>query len=116
MQSALIYRIDPDATVRLRAEMEARGWTIDICGRMLEMLRLIEERDYEVVVINADHMNVETCTMVGMIRELSREPRIILNLTAALDVPPPADLVRNNSVIVGDLTCEKLLEAAKANN
>ena len=116
MQNALIYYADPDSSSRLQADMKCCGWAIDVCDGMLETLRLIEERKYEVVVINAKCMNTETCAMIGMIGTLSQEPKVLLNLTGSADSTPLEDLPPSGSVIVGELTWEKFLHAASAEN
>ncbi len=112
MKSALIYRADIGFSDRFSADMERHGWTVDTCRGMLEMLRLIEEREYEIVVINAVHMDVEIYALVNMIKELSQKPKILLNLAKITAATLPADLLRTNSVVVGDLTWEKLMNAA----
>ena len=115
MQSALIYRADIGLSNSFSADMERHGWTVDTCQGMLEMLRRIEEREYEIVVINADHMDVEIYTLVSMIKELSAKPKILLKLARITGAMLPADLLRTNSVVVGDLTWEKLVKAANEN-
>ncbi len=113
MRNALIYHADPEISRKLRTDMEEHGWEIDACGGMLEMLRLIQERDYEIVVLSSDRMNAEVSTLMGTIRSLQRKPRILINLAGAIDSLAIANLTRNGTVIRGKLTPEKFLEAAR---
>lgn len=113
MQRALIYHAGPDISKQLQAEMTAHGWLIDVCNGMLEMLRLIEEQDYEIVVLSSDRMNVELSTLMGTIKTLQKRPRVLINLAGAIDSLAIANLARDGTVISGTLTSEKLLEAAR---
>ena len=115
MYKALIYHADLDVSAKLRADMEEHGWEIDACGGMLEMLRLIQERDYEIVVLSSDRMNVELSTLMGTIRSLREKPRILINLAGAIDSLAIANLTRNGTNIRGKLTPEKFLQAAEGN-
>jgi len=79
MQSALIYRADIGFSDRFSADMERHGWMVDTCRGMLEMLRLIEEREYEIVVLNAVHMDVEIYALEG------KKNRALAALRLAID-------------------------------
>jgi hypothetical protein len=114
MHKALIYHADLEISNKLRADMEEHGWEIDACGGMLEMLRLIQERNYEIVVLSSDRINAEVSTLMGTIGRLQKKPRILVNLAGALDSGAIPSLARAGTVIRGDLTSEKFLEAANA--
>ncbi len=112
MYRALIYHADLAVSAKLRADMEEHDWEIDACGGMLEMLRLIQERDYEIVVLSSDRMNVELSTLMGTIRTLREKPRILINLAGTIDSLAIANLTHSGTVIRGKLTPEKFIEAA----
>ena len=112
MQKMLLYHGDPDVSKHLQTEMTAHGWSIDACDGMLEMLRSIEERDYEIVILSSDRMNVELSMLIGTIRTLQRKPRILVNLAEEIDSLSLANLANDGGVIRGALTSEKLLEMA----
>ena len=113
MQKALIYQADPDVSDRLRAAVGPHDWSIDVCSGMLEMLRLIEEHDYEIVVLSSDRMNVELSTLIGTIKTLQKNPRIIINLEDAIGNLAITGLASEGAVIRGLLTPEKFLAAAQ---
>jgi hypothetical protein len=68
--------------------MEEYGWVIHSCEGMLEMLRLIAEDEYEIVILNAHCRNIEISTWLGAIKNLGRNPRILLNLPNSEDILP----------------------------
>ena len=112
MRKALIYHADREVSARLRVDMEKHGWNIDACGGMLELLRLIQESDYDIVVLSSDRMNVELSTLIGTVRNLREKPRILINLAGTIDSLAIVNLARNGTVIRGKLTPEKFIEAA----
>ena len=113
MPSALVYHPDPSTSKQLQAEMEANGWSLDVCEGMLQMLRLIEKDEYEIVVLNVSNLNMEVCTLLGTIKALQKKPRILLNLAESMESIPPTPLALDYPVIRGTLTREKLMEAAE---
>jgi DNA-binding response OmpR family regulator len=113
MQKALIYHPDPRTSRQLETDMASCGWAIDTCGGMMEMLRLIQESDYEIVVLISDRMNVEMSTLMRTIRTLQKKPRIIINLAGTIDCLGIDSLADDGAVIRGALTSEKLLKAAQ---
>jgi DNA-binding response OmpR family regulator len=113
MRKVLICQIDPQTASELKRDMEGFGWAIDSCGGMLEMLRLIEENEYEMVVLNANHRNVEICTRLEAIKALEKNPKILLNLPDSVETLPSLLLMADYPMIKGNLTTEKLLAAAQ---
>lgn len=113
MNKALIYQADPAASKRVQADMKTYGWSIDVCDGTLEMLRLIEKNEYNAVILNASHLNVEIYALLGAIKALERSPKIFLNFPQSGDLPSPALLTLEYPVIEGTLTSEKLLKAAQ---
>jgi hypothetical protein len=79
---------------------------------MLEMLRLIEDGDYGIVILSSDHMNVELSVLMGTIKSLRKTPRIIINLSETMDNMAIAALTPNEIIVRGDMTPEKLLAAS----
>ncbi len=112
MNRALIYHADSRISEKLRPFVEEHGWEIDSCGGMLEMLRLIQEINYDIVLLSSDRMNVELSTLIGTIRSLREKPRILVNLAGTIDGLSIANLAGAGSIIRGKLTPEKFLEAA----
>ncbi len=113
MNRVLIYQADPAASKRLQSEMKTHGWWLDVCEGTLELLRLIEKNEYNAVVLNANHLNVEIYALLGAIEALERSPRIFLNFPQSGNVPSPPLLTLEYPVIEGTLTSEKLLKAAQ---
>ena len=113
MQRALIYHPDLRTSGQLETDMASHGWAIDTCDGMMESLRLIQESDYEIVVLTSDRMNVEISTLMGTIRTLQKKPRIIINLAGTIDCLGIANLANDGAIIRGALTSEKLLKAAQ---
>ncbi len=113
MHKMLLYHGDPDISRQLQADMTVHGWSIDVCDGMLEMLRSIEERDYETVILSSGRMNMELSMLMGTIRTLQKQPRIIVNLAEGVDSLSMATLADGGSIIRGVLTTEKLLESAE---
>jgi len=111
MHSALVYRTDPDTLRELQTDMRAHEWTIDICDGMLQMLRLIEEKEYDLVILDLNHMNVEVSTLLETVKSLEKTPRILLNLSQSAHFLPTALLALDYPIIRGTLTSDKLLEA-----
>jgi hypothetical protein len=116
MHKALIYHAGSRMSKQLGEEMASHNWELDACNGMMEMLRLIQESDYEIVVLSSDRMNVELSTLVGTIRTLQKRPRIIVNLAGAIDCLGIANLARDGTIIRGTLTSEKLLKATREEN
>ncbi|RJP15313.1 MAG: hypothetical protein C4520_20230 [Candidatus Abyssobacteria bacterium SURF_5] len=110
MNKALVCQIDADVSAHLKQEMKRYGWSIDACDGMLEMLRLLETNDYDLVVLNATARNVEIHTRLGAIKALDKNPRIILNLAESENYMP-SSLIIEFPVIKGTLTTAKLLDA-----
>ena len=113
MHKMLLYHGDPDISRQLQTDMIDHGWSIDVCDGMLDMLRSIEERDYEIVILSSDRMNMELSMLVGTIRTLQKKPRILVNLAEGIDSLSMANLANDGGVIRGSLTTEKLLEMAE---
>jgi len=111
MQRVLIYRANPDSITQLRPDMEEKGWAVDESDGMLEMLRLIEEYRYEIVVLNASRLKVETCILLGTIGQLPYAPKVVLSLPEPIDALPTSVLRVGHSVVRGSLTSEKILDA-----
>lgn len=111
MQRILIYRADADSITQLRPDMEERGWAVDVCDGMLEMLRLIEEYMYEIVVLNVSRLKVETSILLGTIGQLPYTPKVVLNVSESIDALPTSSLLVGHSVVRGSLTSEKILGA-----
>lgn len=113
MRKALIYHADPEVSEQFEADMASHDWKIDTCNGMMQMLRMIQECNYEIVVLSSDRMNVELSTLLGTIRTLQNRPRIIVNLAEVIDSLGLANLARDGTIIQGKLTSEKLLEATQ---
>ena len=111
MHRVLIYRADPDSITQLRPDMEEEGWAVDECDGMLEMLRLIEEYIYEIVVLNVSRLKVETSILLGTIGQLSYAPKVVLSMPEPIDALPTSALQVGHSVVRGSLTSEKILGA-----
>jgi DNA-binding response OmpR family regulator len=113
MQKALIYHPNVKTSRQLKTDMASHGWAIDTCDGMMEMLRLIQESDYKIIVLSSGRMNVEISTLMGTIKALKKKPRIIINLAGPIDCLGVSALVNDGAIIRGDLTSEKLLKAAQ---
>ena len=110
MKRILIFQVDPEVSRRLQSEMMHHDWAVDICNGTLEMLRAIQEEDYEIAVLSSDHMSVELSMLMGAIKTLQKKPRIVINLSGIIDSLVIANLARDGTLIRGALTPEKLLE------
>lgn len=108
----LVCQIDPTVTTQLKNEMKQCGWAVDRCEGMLEMLRLLQEGQYDFVVLNLSSRNVEIYTRLGAIRALGKNTKILLNVSdpEGFVVSP---LMFEYPVITGALTGEKLLNAVQ---
>jgi DNA-binding NtrC family response regulator len=113
MHSVLVCHPDPDTFPHLKADMGSRGWSLEVCDGMLEMLRLIQGNEYEVVVLDATRLNVEVCALLGTIETLEKNPRIVLHVPEAIDSIPAVLLTLDYPIIKGLLTSNKLLEAVQ---
>lgn len=111
MLTVLVCQIDPEISSELKQAMEEYGWIIHSCEGLLEMLRLIEKNDYDVVLLNANHRSVEVSTRLEAIKALGKDPRIFLNLPNSAEILPSLLLITNYPMIKGVLTIEKLLAA-----
>ena len=113
MHKALVYRADPDASKQLQADMRGREWRIEVCDGMLQMLRLIEASEYDIVILDISHMSVEVSTLLEIIKALEKTPKILLNLTESDHILPTALLALDYPLIRGTLTSDKFLEAVQ---
>lgn len=111
MRKILICRVDPETSSRLKREMDNYGWAVDSCEGMLEMLRLIEKNEYDMIILNASDRNVEVHTRLGAIKALEKNPRIVLNLPDSEKSFPALLFMADYQTIKGALTSEKLLVA-----
>ncbi|GAB4353448.1 MAG: hypothetical protein Kow0099_37670 [Candidatus Abyssubacteria bacterium] len=100
-------------TPQMRSSLEGRGWTIDACESMLEMLRLIEERDYDLVILRITPHGLDFQTITGAIRELGKNPKLVLNLVEMTDILSPSALAPDVPIIRGRLTTENILETTQ---
>ncbi len=92
--------------------MRHLGWAVDTCEGMLEMLRLLDRNDYEILILNLSQRNVEIQTRLGAIKALNKNPKILLNLIESEDVLS-SSLILEYPVIKGRLTPEKFLNAVQ---
>jgi len=113
MPKVLMCQVDPQISSKLKSVMEEYGWAIHSCEGMLEMLRLIAEDEYEIVILNANCRNIEISTWLGAIKNLGKNPRIFLNLPNSEEILPSLLLMAEYPMINGALTVEKLLTAVQ---
>jgi DNA-binding response OmpR family regulator len=113
MPKALVCQVDPTISIRLKQEMKQHGWSVDACDGLLEMLRMVESREYDFVILNLSLRNAEIYTRLGAIKALNKSPKILLNLSVSEDVIP-SSLVFEYPVIKGELTTQKLLHATQS--
>ena len=110
MRKALVCQVDPVVSSQLRQDMKQHGWAIDACQGLLEMLRLLENNDYEFVVLGLTLRNVEIHTRLGAIRALDKHPKILLNMNDSEEFAP-SSLMFDYPIIKGPLDTEKFLSA-----
>ncbi|MBI4832844.1 MAG: hypothetical protein HY801_15090 [Candidatus Lindowbacteria bacterium] len=113
MARVLLYHTKPGLSRQLQADLKRYGWSVDICDGMLEMLRMIEKENYEVVVLNANRLDMEIGVLVGSIEALKKRPKILLNFSEPVERQPSGFPALGFSVISGELTPAKFVEAAK---
>ena len=112
MRKVLVCQVASNISSPLKEEMKNYGWMVDACDGLLEMLRLLEDNEYELVVLGMTPRNVEIHTRIGAIKALDKHPKIILNL----DEPgkfSPSSVMLEYPVIKGALNTQKLLQAAQ---
>ncbi|RJP69139.1 MAG: hypothetical protein C4532_11235 [Candidatus Abyssobacteria bacterium SURF_17] len=114
MHKVLIWRLNAEVLGQLRDGIQLCGWAVDACDGMLEMLRRLEEEQYDVVVLSAGRVNVELSTALGAMRMLERKPRILVNIPETEDALPAALVSLGCSIIRGRLTAGNVLEFAQA--
>jgi hypothetical protein len=92
--------------------MKRLGWSIDSCDGLLEMLRLLDNRDYDYVILKLSPRNVEIHTRLGAIRAIDKHPKIVLNVSEPEGFVP-SSLMLEYPVIKGALTSDKLINATR---
>jgi DNA-binding response OmpR family regulator len=112
MPKALVCQVDPIISIRLKEEMKQHGWSVDACDGLLEMLRMVESREYDFIILSLSLRNSEIHTRLGAIKALNKNPKILLNLSVSEDVMP-SSLIFEYPVIKGELTTQKVLHAAE---
>lgn len=115
MRHAIVWRAEDIVSAQLQEELQAEGWSLETCDGMLELLRLIENSGYDLVILNVGHLNVEAHTLLGAIEALCDPPRILLSVPEYEGALPSSLIVLNYPLVRGALTGEKILEAAKQN-
>jgi DNA-binding response OmpR family regulator len=100
-------------TPQLRTSLTRMGWTVDISESVLDMLRLIQRGDYEIVILKETPNGLDIQTIVGAIRKLGRNPKIILNVAETPDSLSLSALPLGLPIIKGRLTAENVVEATQ---
>ncbi len=115
MRHAIAWKAEDIVSPRLQEELRVDGWSLETCDGMLELLRLVENNGYDLVILNVGHPNVEVHTLLGAIEALGTAPRILLVASEYEGALPSSIITLNYPLIRGELTGEKILEAAKQN-